>query len=100
MKKTIAMLAVLLFVAGVFVSGSEARAAVVDNGISMSASQDTQEMACGQGGCAKAKEGGEKTCPKKEGCQKKESCDKSGEQKKECSKNQSGCNKQTSSGGE
>lgn len=100
MKKRIALLAVLVFVAGVFVSVSEVKAAVVDNSVSMSASHDPQEVACGEDECPKAKEDSEKTCPKKDSCEKKESCEKSGEQKKGCCKSQDESNKKMDSGGE
>ena len=83
MKKRIAMFAVVLFVTGMFVSVSQAAVAANSNDVTMSASTDCQATACGES-CDKAKEGCEKSCPKKDGC------DKSGEQKKECPKGESG----------
>ena len=85
MKKRIAMLAVLLFVASMFVSVSEAKV-VSDSNASMSSSETTQAVDCGET-CAKTK----KSCSKS--AEKKKECSKSAEKKEGCSKSKSSCSK-------
>jgi hypothetical protein len=90
MKKRISMLALVLFVTTLFVSVSDVKAAESDK-MSISATENSQDMACGRDKCGDAKEGCDK---KKEGCDKekegcckpKEGCGKSGEKKGGCGK--------------
>jgi hypothetical protein len=91
MKKRISMLALVLFVTTLIFPVSDVKAAESDNGMSISAAGNSQDMACGQDKCGDAKEGCDK---KKEGCDKeiegcckpKEGCGKSGEKKGGCGK--------------
>jgi hypothetical protein len=91
MKKRISMLALVLFVTTLIFPVSDVKAAESDNGMSISAAGNSQDMACGQDKCGEAKEGCDKEkkgCDKKkEGCDKqKEGCDKSGAKKAGCGK--------------
>ena len=83
----------VLFVTTVIVSVPDVKAAESDNEMSISAAENSQDLACGQekcGGCDKQESCDKKKedCDKaKEGCGKpKEGCDKSGEKKAGCGK--------------
>lgn len=102
MKKRIVMFAIIVFVAGFFVSVSEAKVAIADAQSAIGAADHAQAMACGDEKCGTVKEDSGKTCPKKENCDKtdckKKCCSESEAQKQGCSKSKGGCTKKPASG--